>query len=264
MTLRTRTLCLRSKTVTDCRVRFVHGKGASPWLLRSSSMSAGSSWEQRLRWRVQGLLGGGMEIIMPVKHKGPEQDWAGRAADCDEDLTKPWPDQWATLQQRLPIRVLCWLEWPKSPWLELPGKSVTMVPELRQDLSFFFFFFGGKESLLYFGCWQPEEGWVREICLSKGWLPRTDNQWQQLLKTERGLHAETAESALIVILKLFISGLTSVILVALGAVNLQFQGQFVSTSLRQILELWQLILWVQSGHHIVNFFHLVGISVSTR
>ena len=47
-------------------------------------------------------------------------------------------------------------------------------------------------------------------------------------------------------------------------VNLQFQGQFVSTSLRQILELWQLILWVQSGHHIVNFFHLVGISVSTR
>ena len=73
---------------------------------------------------------------------------------------------------------------------------------------------------------------MREICLSKGWLPRTDNQWQQLLKTERGLHAETAESALIVILKLVISGLTSVILVALGAVNLQFQGQFVSTSLK--------------------------------
>ena len=44
---------------------------------------------------------------MPVKHKGPEQDWAGRTADYDEDLTKPWPDQWATLQQRLPIRVLC-------------------------------------------------------------------------------------------------------------------------------------------------------------
>lgn len=56
-----------------------------------------------------GLIGGCVcvEIIMPVKRKGPEQDWAGRAADCDEDLTKPWPDQWATLQQRLPIRVLC-------------------------------------------------------------------------------------------------------------------------------------------------------------
>lgn len=52
-----------------------------------------------------GLMGWGeAEIIMPVKHKGPEQDWAGRAADCDEDLTKPSPDQWATLQQRLPIK----------------------------------------------------------------------------------------------------------------------------------------------------------------
>ena len=121
-------------------------------------------------------------------------------------------------------------------------------PRAEAGSFFLFYFFGGKESLLYFRCWQPEEGWVREICLSKGWLPRTDNQWQQLLKTERGLHAEIALSALIVILKLVISGLTSVILVVLDAVNLQFQGQFVSTSLRPILELWQLILWVQSGH----------------
>ena len=169
MTLRTRTLCLRSKTVTDCRVRFVHGKGASPWLLRSSSMSAGSSWEQRLRWRVQGLLGGGMEIIMPVKHKGPEQDWAGRAADCDEDLTKPWPDQWATLQQRLPIRVLCWLEWPKSPWLELPGKSVTMVPELRQDLSFFFFFLVEMKVCFILDVGnQRRGGWGKYVCPKAG------------------------------------------------------------------------------------------------
>ena len=64
--------------------------------------------------------------------------------------------------------------------------------------------------------------------------------------------------ALIVILILVISDLAGVIVVALGAVNLLFQGQFVSTPLRPILELWQLILWVQPGHHVVNFFHLVG------
>ena len=123
----------------------------------------------------------------------------------------------------------------------------------RAEAGSFFLFFGEKESLLYFGCWQPEEGWVREIRLSRGWLPRTDNQWQQLLKTERGLHAETAQSALIVILKSVISDLAGVVVVALGVVNLLFQGQFVSTPLRPILELWQLILWVQPGHPAVNF-----------
>ena len=91
--------------------------------------------------------------------------------------------------------------------------------------------------MLYFGCQQL--GWDvvgRERgFLSKGWLPRTDNQWQQLLKTERGLHAEIALSALIVILKLVISVLTSVILVSLSIVYLQFQGHFVPISLRSAL-----------------------------
>ena len=40
-----------------------------------------------------------------------------------------------------------------------------------------------------------------------------------------GLHAETAQSALTVIFKLVISGLTSVILVVSGIVDLQFQSQ---------------------------------------
>ena len=50
----------------------------------------------------------------------------------------------------------------------------------------------------------------------------------------RGLHAETAQPALTVIFRLVISGLTSVILVVLGAVNLQFQGPLVPFSLRPI------------------------------
>ena len=32
----------------------------------------------------------------------------------------------------------------------------------------------------------------------------------------------------------------------------------------QVSELWQLMSWLQSGHHVVNLFHLVGVPVSTR
>ena len=45
------------------------------------------------------------------------------------------------------------------------------------------------------------------------------------------------ESVLTVILNLVISGLTSFILVVLGTVNLQFQGRFVSNSLRPVLRI---------------------------
>ena len=45
---------------------------------------------------------------------------------------------------------------------------------------------------------------------------------------------ETAQSALIVILKLVIGCLTSVILIVLSTVSLQFQGQFVPISLRPV------------------------------
>ena len=66
--------------------------------------------------------------------------------------------------------------------------------------------------------------------------PPTDNQWARaFIGGGRGLHAETAQSALMVILKLVIGGLTSVILIVLGTVNLQFQGWFVSISLRPVL-----------------------------
>ena len=43
------------------------------------------------------------------------------------------------------------------------------------------------------------------------------------------------QSALIVIFKLVISGLTSVILIVLGTVNLQFQSLFVPISLWPVL-----------------------------
>lgn len=45
------------------------------------------------------------------------------------------------------------------------------------------------------------------------------------------------QSALTVILKLVLSGLTSISFAVLGAVNLQFQGQSVSSSLRPILRI---------------------------
>ena len=48
------------------------------------------------------------------------------------------------------------------------------------------------------------------------------------------LHAETAQSALTVVFKLGIGGLTNTILVVLGTVNFQLQGQFVTISLRPI------------------------------
>ena len=49
---------------------------------------------------------------------------------------------------------------------------------------------------------------------------------------ERRLHAEAAQSALTVVLKLVISGLIGVILIVLSMVNRQFQGWFVPISLR--------------------------------
>ena len=51
------------------------------------------------------------------------------------------------------------------------------------------------------------------------------------------LHAETAQSSLTVIFKLVISGLTSIILVVLGTVDLQFQGPLVPISLRPVLRI---------------------------
>ena len=72
--------------------------------------------------------------------------------------------------------------------------------------------------------------------LSKGRLPASDNQGARVfIDRGRGLHAETALSALTVILTLVLGGLTNIILIVLGKVNLHFQGWFVSISLRPVL-----------------------------
>ena len=51
------------------------------------------------------------------------------------------------------------------------------------------------------------------------------------------LYAETVQSALTGILKLVMGGLTSIILIVLGTVDLQLQGWFVSISLSSILRI---------------------------
>ena len=50
-----------------------------------------------------------------------------------------------------------------------------------------------------------------------------------------------------------ISGLTSIILVVLGTVSLQFGCTCSHFFCGQFSELWKLKSWVQSGHHVVNF-----------
>ena len=71
--------------------------------------------------------------------------------------------------------------------------------------------------------------------LSKGQLPLNNQEARAFVDRGRGPHAEAAQSSLIVILKLVIGGLTSIILITSGTVNVQFQGPFISISLSPIL-----------------------------
>ena len=66
----------------------------------------------------------------------------------------------------------------------------------------------------------------------------TVNRWARAFTGGgRGLPAETAQSALTVTLKLVMGGLTSVTLIVLGTVSLQFQDGFVPISLRPVLRI---------------------------
>ena len=79
-------------------------------------------------------------------------------------------------------------------------------------------------------------GWGEVDAFQRATPPSPNNQGARpFINKGRGLHAETAQSALTVIWKLVIGGLISVILIVLGTVNLQFQGWFVSLYLRPIL-----------------------------
>lgn len=91
---------------------------------------------------------------------------------------------------------------------------------------------GRKEGLLYFDS-SSQSG--EDICLKADSVPQSGT-W--IFKDRgRGLHAETTQSAVTVILKLVINDLTSIILIVFGTVNFQFPGQGVSMSLRPILGL---------------------------
>ena len=75
-----------------------------------------------------------------------------------------------------------------------------------------------------------------------GLLPESRlHQWksrgQEILWTEGGGSTQQQQSALPVILKSVISGLTNIILIALGTVSLQFQGRFIPISLRTVLRI---------------------------
>ena len=75
----------------------------------------------------------------------------------------------------------------------------------------------------------------------------------------KGLHAETTQLSLIVIFQLVISGLTSILLVVLGTVNLQFQGPFIPISLRPVLGIVAAYVLV-----IKQLTSLPGVLVSMR
>ena len=118
---------------------------------------------------------------------------------------------------------------------------------------------GGKEILLYFICWQlGRKAGKANICPKAN--SSSGNQWGKgfsfffFKERRKGLPAKTEQSALTVIFKLAIGGLTSVILVVLGTVNIfSFRVHLFPFLWSQFSELWQLMLWVQSGNLVVNF-----------
>ena len=65
--------------------------------------------------------------------------------------------------------------------------------------------------------------------------PRATSRARGFTDRWRELHAETAQSALTVISKLVMDGLTRVILIVSSSINLWFHGWFVLISLRTIL-----------------------------
>ena len=73
----------------------------------------------------------------------------------------------------------------------------------------------------------------------------------------RGLPAVIAQSALTVIFKLVVGGLTSIILIVWGTVNLQFQDLFVPISLRPVLRIVAAYAVGMVWSSCIGFFTLV-------
>ena len=88
--------------------------------------------------------------------------------------------------------------------------------------------------MLYFRCQYVGRG-EGQMSGQRLTLPSLATSEARAFIDRRELHEETAQSALIVIFRLVVGGLTSIILIVLGTVNLQFQDQFVSISLKPVL-----------------------------
>lgn len=99
----------------------------------------------------------------------------------------------------------------------------------------------------------------------------TDSPWARPFKGEfqgcrgrgRGLQAETVQSALTVILKLVLQWSDQHHPHWLVQLIFSSRVDLFSFPWGQFSALWQLMSWIQSGQHVVHFFHLVGSSVST-
>ena len=112
--------------------------------------------------------------------------------------------------------ILAW----KIPWTEESGRLQSMGSQRITHLA-------PKQQMEVRGVW---EGWTSVQRLTP------HNQWaRSFIDRGRGLHAETAQSALRVISKLVMDGLTKVLLIVSSTVNLWIHGWFVLISLRTIL-----------------------------
>ena len=97
---------------------------------------------------------------------------------------------------------------------------------------------GGKESLLYFRCQQRGGPSGEQTSVQRPTLPTANKaEGESFYRRGVGVGGYMQKQAAISDshLPLLISGLSSITLVVLGAVNLQFQGPFVLISLCPIL-----------------------------
>ena len=108
-----------------------------------------------------------------------------------------------------------------------------------------------KRKFTLFRYWQLRWG-KADICPTADSL--TDNQGARAyIGWGRGLSAETVQAALTVVLRLVIIGLTSIILVVSGTVIFSSKVSLFPFLWHQFSLLWQLMSWLQSGHHVVHF-----------
>ena len=131
----------------------------------------------------------------------------------------PWPAEPGPLKSPSRPSSACWL----APCYPAQVRLLTTQKPTKSQV-------GGRKACFILDSGLDGEGGR----LSKELLPTIDNQGARaFIGWGRGLHAETAQSALTVILKLVIGGWTSIILV-LRTVRLRFPGWFVPGSLRPV------------------------------